>query len=335
VLAISLIISKAGRSPEIKGPHRALVFVIGLATGFLVPVLPFAAASPSGFYQSLVVAQIGPRHGAVRIGLLDRLYDLAGLADVRTTVSGASAHISLAFGTVSLPQRELLAAVAAFLLLAEAGGLILLNLTRDRAPTPLEWFAFVTAWLVTVMFLWPSQFHYHFGAFLAPFLALAVALPLRLRRRWAITATVLMITVFAGVQARAESELAPGVPPQAITAAKRLVPPGSCLVSDSVTLLLLANRFDPSSPGCTLIDDGLGTDLALSPGLTPATGAGHVPAVARLWFRSISQARFLWLSRNYRRRIPDTPALSSYLRQHFTLVYADRYGDTLARRVGR
>ena len=27
------------------------------------------------------------------------------------------------------------------------------------------------------MFLWPPQFHYHFAAFLAPFLALTIALP--------------------------------------------------------------------------------------------------------------------------------------------------------------
>ena len=47
-----------------------------------------------------------------------------------------------------------------------------------RRPQPvLDWFATVTTVLVVLMFLWPPQFHYHFCAFLAPFLALTLALP--------------------------------------------------------------------------------------------------------------------------------------------------------------
>src|SRR5262249_60726577 len=50
------------------------------------------------------------------------------------------------------------------------------------APTPgppptLDWFATVSAVLIVAMFLWPPQFHYHFAQFLAPFMALALALP--------------------------------------------------------------------------------------------------------------------------------------------------------------
>jgi hypothetical protein len=239
-----------------------------------------------------------------------------------------------------------MAMVTAIVFLAVSGGTILLALTRNQAPDALEWFAVATAWLVIAMFLWPSQFHYHFAAFLAPFLALAIALPVgriipasaeshaeRNLATAAATAAVALITIFAVIQAGTEAELSPGVPYQSIAAAERLIPAGSCVISDSVTMLLLANRFNSSIRGCTLIDDGLGTDLALSHGLAPSTGAGKVPAVARLWLRSLRHAQYLWLSVNYTRRIPLTTAWSRYLRKHFKLIYTDRYGDTLRRAV--
>ena len=53
-----------------------------------------------------------------------------------------------------------------------------------QGPPALDWFALGTTAVVTVMFTWPDQFHYHFAAFLAPFFAMSIALPLsRLWRR--------------------------------------------------------------------------------------------------------------------------------------------------------
>jgi hypothetical protein len=352
-----------GRSRP-KRLSRAAAFTAGMAAGFLVPVAPFAAASPSGFYQSLVVAQIGPRQGAIRVGLLDRLYELAGLSDVSVAPGTLRAQVNLLFIHTSWPLTALVWAVAAILVLAVTGGPALLILARNQALTPLEWFALASTWLVTAMLLWPSQFHYHFAAFLAPFLALAITLPLgrlitpgagqaphgtslaspdtttpsaspggRLRRNWATAAAALLLVIFAIAQARTEGGRYPGVPAQPITAADRLIPPGSCVVSDNVTLLLLANRFNSSVPGCTVINDGLGTDLALSHGLTPETGAGTIPAVTRLWRESFDHAQFLWLSYRYTHRIALSPALARYMHHDFKPIYTDDYGDTLYRRT--
>jgi hypothetical protein len=80
------------------------------------------------------------------------------------------------------------------------------------------------------------------------------------------------------------------VPPQAIGQADRLIPPGSCAASDLVSMLLLANRFNSTQPGCAVIDDGRGSDLALSGGRTPYSAAGAVPAVAALWHASFKHA---------------------------------------------
>src|SRR5205807_1982698 len=52
-------------------PHlrRAAIFAGGVAAGFLIPVLPFVIASPSRFYDDVVVAQlarVGTRTAASR-----------------------------------------------------------------------------------------------------------------------------------------------------------------------------------------------------------------------------------------------------------------------------
>jgi hypothetical protein len=305
--------------------RRAGVFTAGAAAGFALPVLPFAAAAPVRFYQSLVVAQVGPRAGVTRVPVFARLAEMAGLT---------YAH---------RPAPGIVELTAAALVLLTVGGLAAAALAARRAPTPLEWFAAATTALVVAMFLWPSQFHYHFCAFLAPFLGLAIALPAgalagqpgRPWPRWAAASLMAaLIAVFAVIGFRAESKLKPDVTPATIAAAGRLIPPGSCVVTDEVSLTLLADRFTSAAPGCSQVVDGLGTDLALSGGLKPATGAGRVPAVAAVWRQAFDRAQFIWLSRLSRRRIAWSPALRAYFASHFTRVLTDRRGDALYRRAG-
>src|SRR5262249_11083332 len=73
-------------------PRRAAPFVDEVAAAFCLPVLPFALGAPRGFYQSLVVAQVGPRTGAVHIPLSERLYDMTGLTGIYAPV-----HVNLFF----------------------------------------------------------------------------------------------------------------------------------------------------------------------------------------------------------------------------------------------
>jgi hypothetical protein len=233
--------------------------------------------------------------------------------------------------------------MAVILALLTLGGPVLLNLVTAQPPSPLEWVALGSVELVVAMFLWPSQFHYHFAAFLAPFLALAIALPFSrllalgpakyhvLAAATALAAVVLAL--FTLIQARSESHLTPVVGPSAIAAADKVIPPGACVLSDNAAMLLLANRFVSSVPGCGVIDDGLGTDLALSDGLTPATGAGTVPAVSRLWSEAFHRAQFVWFSDHSWRRVAFSPALLAYFQHDFRVISTDRFGDTLYGRV--
>jgi hypothetical protein len=190
--------------------------------------------------------------------------------------------------------------------------------------------------LAVGMFLWPPQFHYHFTTFLAPFLAFSVGLTLanvaavysgRGRetrpRRWvapAVTgAAAVVIAVLAGFQATSNTVLGPviGTVPATVD---RMIPPGSCVLTDQVSVTIAADRFVSGVPGCPLMVDTLGTDLALSRGLKPDTGAGRVPAVRAAWLTALRHSQYLLLTNSNWRRIPWSPTLQRYLHQHFVQV---------------
>ena len=144
---------------SLRSVRRLAIYLGGVAAAFLVPVLPFAALGPRQFYQGLVEAQVGPRAHTARVPIWQRLKDLTGLTDLAQV-----SHLMI------LAAALIIAAVA-------LGALALAVLTARRPPPALDMFAVITTGLVVITFMWPHQFHYHFGAFLAPFLAMALALP--------------------------------------------------------------------------------------------------------------------------------------------------------------
>lgn len=300
--------------------RRVMTFAAGVAAGFLIPVVPFAALGPRQFYQSLITAQIGARADASRVNLYVRLENMLGLPQVH------------GWGHRAILAAALLAAVVVI-----SGYLVAPALSR-RWPPPLDWFAAITAALVGLMFLWPPQFHYHFSAFLGPFLAITAAFALARVLDWparrtgeqpgqastwgkavaGLTAAVLVVLV--AVQVEADRRVPPVVGPIP-SGISRIIPRGACVVTDQVSLTLMANRFVSSVPGCPYIVDGLGTDLALSHGLKPRTGAGDVPAVEALWHHAFSRAQYLVISWASKHRIPWTPGLTAYLNDNFTPVF--------------
>jgi hypothetical protein len=299
--------------------RRALVFAGGVAAGFLIPALPFAIAAPSQFYRSLITAQIGYRAHAARAGIIFRLENIIGFP---YTLHWSKGLVLLA-----------VLVILAFVLVTQVAAALV-----TRRPQPvLDWFATVATIVVVLMFLWPPQFHYHFCAFLAPFLALTLALPVsRLLAGLpdgtaspaakhqlglaALGVAGLILVVLAGLQARFES----GVPkvigpiPARVDA---IIPSGACVVTDQVSVTLAANRFVSNVPGCPQMIDSLGTVLALSNGLKPTTGAGDVPKVAAFWNQTFSHAQYLILTATNGRRIAWTPALHRYVNSNFRLVY--------------
>ena len=302
-------------------PHlrRAALFVAGVAAGFIIPVLPFAIAAPDQLYRSLITAQVGYRAHAGRVGVLLRLRNIIGFPDA-----------------LSWSRTTVLLAVLVVLLFVLVTQVAAALVTRKPQPT-LDWFATATTVLIILMFLWPPQFHYHFAAFLAPFLAMTLALPISRLVADAPASTIapaakrqvgwvalglagVVLVGLAGAQARFESR-APKVIGAIPATIERTIPPGACVLTDQVSVTLAADRFVSNVPGCPLMIDSLGTDLALSNGLKPQTGAGRVPKVAAFWNEAFSHAQYVILTSTNRRRIAWTLPLQAYLNENFVQVY--------------
>ena len=313
--------------------RQAGIYAGGVAAGFLIPVMWFAAASPHGFHRSVITAQIAPRAHPQRVRFWVRLSNMTGITDIHLTSHATMTLIALAIvGAVTILT------IAAWQLTPQYQG-------------ALDVFALFTTAAVVVMFLWPDQFHYHFPAFLAPFLAVAVGLPaarlcaafetarpdMTFLTRWAVPGVAAAALIgFAALHASTEAHLGRYGSMSAAAAARmqQIVPAGACVLTDQVSSLIIANRFISSVPGCSPMIDGLGTDLALSGGLKPSTGAGKIPAVTAIWRDGLTHAQYLWLTTRAHRRIPWTPSLRAYVRDHFVQVMKDARGDLLYARRG-
>lgn len=299
-------------------PRQAARFAGGVVAGFLIPVLPFALAAPRGLYDGVIVAQLA-RSGA-RIPLAFRIQQMTGL--------------------IAGHPPDVLLAVAAVVAVALVAGLFVgAWLVTRRPPPALDLFAVVSAALVVVAFLLPDDFYYHYPGFLAPFLAMSLALPASTllagrtgrdtaaaaqsgaprpgRLRWIVAGLaglVLVVLPFAVPKA----EDAP-TPVFRVSAVQRVIPAGACVLTDQVSLLIAANRFTSNVPGCPLMVDGTGTDFVLGHG-RDGFSAGSVPAVAAVWRQAFGAAQYVLLTPYNTRRIAWTPALRSYFTRNFVLV---------------
>ena len=299
----------------VRRPRDAARFAAGVAVGFLAAVLPFALLAPGTFYRGVILAQL-VRADLARVPLGFRLQHMLGLTHAP-----------------QLPTPALVAIAAAVIVIIAGLSVLAVRLTH-QAPPALEKFATATFALVAVAFLWPSDFYNHYSAFLAPFLALAIALPLSrvlgapavvgararrmvLLRRGAALLAVLTLTAFAALQAAAESHLAAAIPASEISAAERVIPPGACVLSDQMSYTIAIDRFASDVPGCSTMVDGVGSDYAISGGRNGLTGAGNVPAVEQLWMSAFRAAQYLWLTSDNTRRIPWTPRLRVYFLANF------------------
>ena len=153
VLPVLVLLAGMARTPR-----RALVFLGGVVAGFALPVLPFAVLAPHAFYSQVLVAQWS-RTDDVRISLWFRLASMMGFSH-----------------GPDLPHAVLFAVVCATAA-AAAWASLWATLASGEPPPALEMFAATTAALVAIAFLWPNDYYYHYAAFLGPFLALAVVLP--------------------------------------------------------------------------------------------------------------------------------------------------------------
>ena len=306
----------AARRNEPGAWRRLIAYLGGLVAGFVLPLLPFAVSAPGTFYRSTVVYQ------AARVGtytpLSLRLAHITGVIDLLnywgtlTLTAGSNSVFGQAVDADTTPTTpDAVPWVAFGLLLAiVAGGYFLAR----RSLTAVEWFVLATCVAAMAAILYYSAFFYHYPAFPAPWLAIvaAVSLAALIERGAAVwpglpvrqlaVGGVGLVLVFACLLQ--VSEVQGLSTPKRAAEISSLIPAGSCVVTDEVALVISANRFESSKPGCPAVIDSLATTLVLAHGQSVQGGANYNRAAVAGWKAILLKAQYVWLSPNYRRRLP-------------------------------
>src|SRR5260221_12793288 len=82
-------------------------------------------------------------------------------------------------------------------------------------------------------------------------------------RRLAVPVAGLVMLVLPVAAGSAEESRTPTYA-GALTTIDRVIPPGSCVANDQVSLLISADRITSSAPGCPFVVDGTGTSYDTS-----------------------------------------------------------------------
>jgi alpha-1,2-mannosyltransferase len=313
-----------------------LQFPGGFVAGFAVPCLPFEILSPNGFGQTVFVSElVQATHG--RVGPNPRVADITGV--IGLTSAGVNPKI----------WTGLIAAGALLLLVAIAW----LRARRvGSKATALDWFALVSTFAVTGMLFSPSEWYVHYAAFAGPFLAVLVGLsaarlftprttprktrrktprkprpekPERKKRRIRLVSVAAVFAVLAVAAMGAADGYAVTTlyPATNLSAASALIPPGACVLTDTVAATIAIDRFTASSPGCPAVVDTVGTLIATTHGKDFVGGPGPLQADTEYWQQAFQHAEYVWLVGNNGytgARIAWTPALYAYFVGHFRLV---------------
>jgi hypothetical protein len=307
--------------------RRSAGYALGVAAGFVIPVLPFALAAPSAFVRSTLLDQASRAGTYVPVSL--RLAHITGLIDF---LNGRG-HFTLDAGVHSLFTSGGAAATTAasagwlpFVIAVLGVGALALGYTWDPGrPSTLEWFALVTAAAAVIAVLSYSAFFYHYPDFAAPWLALTAGgaagelarafTGLTPVRNVVIAGAGVLVVAVAFFQVHEVSGLrAPDIYPD-----KALIPAGACVVTDETSMVIAANRFTAARSGCPDVIDSLGVTLVVSHGVSVQGGASTLPQVTAAWESILGRAQYVWLSPANGRRIPWTPALTLWFQARFQL----------------
>jgi len=301
-------------------PRRVAALAAGAAAGLIVPVLPFLAAAPGRLITDTITSQATKTD---QLGLLPRLTLLARWQRLKDLAGLSLFHAFPARGGAFVLLTIVVAVLATYMMIC---------VIRGRLPAPLDWYALIGTLAVIVLFLWPQLYYPHYGAFEGPFLALFLALPIGLLRparssihlmaAVAVGMTAAVLIAAAGLwQVGQMTRLKPLEIPSAIATADRIIPPGSCVVTNEASLTIAANRFVSNVPGCPSVVDSYGAFLAMTDGWTLGARPPVIRATVRTWETWLAHADYLWIDRaSIGDELPWTPAFYSYIISHFRLI---------------
>jgi hypothetical protein len=337
LLVVCMVTPTAGPARR----RRTSGYALGVVAGFVVPVLPFAAAGPGLYLRSTLLDQASRAGSAVPTSM--RLAHITGLIDIlngkgQITVHSGTHSLFASGGVASTATAS--AGWAPYILAGLAAAVLAAGyLWRPRRSSPLEWFALASCLGAVAAVLAYSAFFYHYADFVAPWLALSVGCAAGTLcrafsdrpavRRTLIALAVVVVLGLSGFQARELS----GLHTTSIYPDKAALPAGSCVVTDEVSLTLAANRFS-TQPGCPDVLDSLATTLVEDNGVSVQGGAKASARAVAAWTWIFGHAQYVWLSPDSDRRIPWTHGLERWFGRHFKRLPVHRgLGQVYKRRT--
>ncbi len=287
VVAVCLV---AARERE----RRWILCLIAAALTFAVVSLPFLILAPSGFIHDVITTQVGRS----RAGYPSTLQRLA------IVMIGVQSHARI---TGALAICVLLVIGAVFII------------TRRRGITTLEAFGLLGMAGVLATFLASPSFYAYYGAFSALFEALVLSSTIE-RIRPASRA-VFRVQLAAAFGFFALVGLAQGVDrivkeptAAALSPVDAYIPVGSCVVTDSPSIPLLADRFTTNLSGCPSIVDFQGVELS-----DPRAYNGT-------WLRAIYHTSAVILTKPPGQQPEWSPSLHARFAARFPVVHRLRFG---------
>jgi alpha-1,2-mannosyltransferase len=291
-------------------PRQLGRLAAGAFAGLAIPVLPFLALAHGQFVSQVITSQY--LRSAQPHPLLPRLTDMAGLSMLR--------------GLPSAAGLVLLLAITAYLV----AGYLVTSVAARRLPPALDCYALSALAAVIVMFLLPSEYYSHYAAFAAPFGALAFALPAGTRRQRqprsvrtgrlaALPVSGLVVAAVIATAGFRQVASEPTGPPAPVAAVERMVPAGSCVITNDPALTIAADRFIAVRHDCPTVVDTYGTLLAMTGGRPQSAAVQTMQTAELTWQQWFHQANYVWLD-TADHGLPWANSLYNYLGVHFRRV---------------
>ena len=99
-----------------------------------------------------------------------------------------------------------------------------------------------------------------------------------------------------------------------------VIPPGACVVSDTPTLLLVANRFTPTDSGCPAQIDTFGSYLAEDNGATPYLANSYPVPFEEQWFSELEAADYIVMQVPFTDYFPWARVSITWFKENYRLV---------------
>ncbi len=312
---------------------RLWTLFLGTAAGFLVLCLPFFVFAPHTFLHDVFVTQ---------------------LAHTASSAPGASSSVRLLtltgfWGISFLHTKTALALCFAIVLVLLVA--LVYGLSAGSPSTRADWFILGAAAVTTMAMFIPSSYFDHYAYFPAAFLALLIgsciaratkALGIRDKRFGGrlgyivVPAVVSLIAIAVLVPeqvsyARGYLSYSPEQPAAIVS---RLTQPGACVVSDFVTVTVLANRFDPAKKGCPAIVDPFGEWMATFPTHPPGYQGPYPEPFVAVWGRRLNRAsNVVLVGAKSDDLIPWSAQLTAWFNHNFQPLYHEP-GFSVYKHVG-